>query len=253
MNVFRRHLLLTRLPCASSIIRPTRCRALLSSRLKADCQAQRFASFRPSPQSEDQQTDQKRAAEVFEPRRRVAQAGREASPAGSEDGERRDVPFSDADVARYYNQPISWKPLFVGLGMCVAAFLAAEAIDGRADEQAFQDLARSGLREGTIQDAKRTIAANTVSALTLIDDIFGTDTAVLIRWWARATRSDGDRAAVIIIATNAAVFLAWVLASRVPALSYRMGTSFVHFPGVTSSYTLLTSVFSHQVRWHSLH
>lgn len=222
MNAFMRRLLSTRLEPASSIIRSTGCRVSISSRLRPILRAQQYASFRPNPPSEDEQSQQERAAELIALRRRAAQAKREA---------------------RYYNLPISWKPLFVGLGMCVAAFLAAEAIDGRADARAFEVLQKSGWRSGTIQNAKKIIAANTVSPLTLIDHSLGTDT---VRWW--ATRSDGEHATLIIIATNAVVFLAWGLASRVPALSYRMGRSFMHFPGVTPSYTLLTSVFSHQVR-----
>ncbi|KAE9965133.1 hypothetical protein EG328_009965 [Venturia inaequalis] len=219
-----RRLLSTRLEPASSIIRSTGCRVSISSRLRPNLRAQQYASFRPNPPSEDEQSQQERAAELIALRRRAAQAKREA---------------------RYYNLPISWKPLFVGLGMCVAAFLAAEAIDGRADARAFEVLQKSGWRSGTIQNAKKIIAANTVSPLTLIDHSLGTDT---VRWW--ATRSDGEHATLIIIATNAVVFLAWGLASRVPALSYRMGRSFMHFPGVTSSYTLLTSVFSHQSVGH---
>lgn len=244
MNVFARCLLSTRLHPAPSILRSTRCRLFIPSRLISH--GQRYASFRPNPQPDDERTVQERAADLIALKRRAAQARQEANNAGSEDRQLREFQLSDPDVIQYQHPPISWKPLFVGLGMCITAFLAAEAIDGRADAQSFQILVKSGWHSGTLQEAKKAIAARSISPLTLLDQFLGTDT---VRWW--ATHSDGYHATVIVIATNAAVFLAWTLASRVPALSYRMAKFFVHFPGVTPSYTLLTSVFSHTVSQNS--
>ncbi|TID26293.1 hypothetical protein E6O75_ATG00786 [Venturia nashicola] len=227
------------------MLRSTRCKVPISSRLAPNYQAQHYASFRRSPSPEDEPTEEEHATDLSALGRRAAQAKREASQVGSDDRQLRELYTSDPDVANYYNRPISWKPLLVGLGICVTAFLAAETIDGRADAQAIDVLSKTGWRTGTIRDAKRTTAAHTTSPLTLIDRFLGTDA---VKWW--STRSDGDHAAVIIIAINAAVFLAWGLASKVPAMSYRMGRSFIHFPGVTPPYTLLTSVFSHQSFTH---
>lgn len=244
MNVFTRRFLSTRLHPTCSIIRSTRCRPAIS--LQLHFQAQRNASFKPNPPPEDERTAEERAAELTVLKRQANQARNEAHQAGSNERQLRELYSGDNEVFEPnspFNRRISLRPLFVGLGICVIAFLAAEAIDGRADAKVVGILARTGWSSGTMQDAKNIVVANTVSPLTLLDHFLGTHTD---KWW--NSRTDGTHATVIIIATNAMVFLAWNLASRVPALSSRMMWSFLHFPAVTPSYTLLTSVFSHKVR-----
>lgn len=249
MNVFTRCFLSTRLQPTCSIIRPIRC-FRPSPSFYIECQRQSYASFRAKPPPEDEQSAEQRAAELVALKRRADQAKTGAHGAGGNERQLRERYLGESGVFEpdsHFNRPISLRPLFVGLGICVTAFLVAEAIDGRADARVVEILARTGWSGGTMQDAKDIVAANTVSPLTFLDHFLGTHTD---RWW--NSRTDGTHATVIIIATNAMVFLAWGLASRVPALSSRMMWSFLHFPAVTPSYTLLTSVFSHKVRENSV-
>lgn len=209
---------------ALSKIRPARCVPGLR------CLAQRCASFTPNLRPEDERANQRRAVDLSARRRRSIER-------------QFPEPESDYEFTQRAKRPLSLKPLFVGLGICLGAFSAAEAVDGWEDTRSIEILAKRGWSTGSKQEAKEVVAANSISPFTIIDHILGTDT---VRWYAR--HSDGARATIIIIAANSVVFFAWSLASRIPALSSRMSKSFVHWPGVTPSYTLLTSVFSHQVR-----
>jgi hypothetical protein len=66
----------------------------------------------------------------------------------------------------------------------------------------------------------------------------------VLTWW--YSLDDSRSATAAIIGINTLVYLAWRVPS--PRLQMLMFRSFMHYPGQTSSYTLLTSVFSHMVR-----
>lgn len=57
--------------------------------------------------------------------------------------------------------------------------------------------------------------------------------------------SDGERVGIGLLAVNAIVFLAWQI--PLPAVQFFMVKHFMHHPLSGRSYTLLTSMFSHQV------
>lgn len=61
---------------------------------------------------------------------------------------------------------------------------------------------------------------------------------------------DGYRTAWGIVAACSVVFVAWRLGGARPGLKQWMNTHFVHRPVGGKSYTLLTSVFSHEEWWH---
>jgi hypothetical protein len=145
---------------------------------------------------------------------------------------------------------ISLRPLFFSLGVCVASFYVADLIGRRSDSHFLQTLAKSGWTSGDSHSAKLRVESmekqqtlawlQQIQAPGLVKDLY----AAGKNWWAR--QSDGQRAVVVIIALNTLPFLAW----RIPVLQVQkfMQRSFTEWPGVHPSYTLLTSVFSHEVR-----
>ncbi|RKP24686.1 hypothetical protein SYNPS1DRAFT_16820 [Syncephalis pseudoplumigaleata] len=65
----------------------------------------------------------------------------------------------------------------------------------------------------------------------------------MVKWY---NTSANDRFLAGIIGLNTAVFLAW----QIPMLAPFMVRHFMHYPGVSRSYTLLTACFSHKDLWH---
>ena len=66
----------------------------------------------------------------------------------------------------------------------------------------------------------------------------------LLKAWTRLSAM--DKLVYSIVAINTGVFLAW----RIPRLHQRMMYHFMHRPGHSPAYTLLTSAFSHHEPWH---
>lgn len=194
----------------------------------------------------DQDREKDNAAEILKHKRRVDQLRKEAVyEASSIQATQATHNFGNA------YQSISWRPLIVGVGICASAFLAAEYLDGRADSQTVAILSKAGWRSGTVAEAGLIVSEmQTKRTLRWLDQIPGTDAMKYVylsyRQW-RARQPDEIRATVILIAANAIVFLGWSLAARSPALMSKMERSFVHFPGCSAAYTVLTSVFSHKV------
>jgi hypothetical protein len=154
-------------------------------------------------------------------------------------------------------RPISLRPLFVGVGICLGAFLAAEFLDGRDDARFFAILRKAGWSGGNLIQATRFVAeTQTKETLEWLDRFPGTGVVKGVyytfqHWWINlhgGYQVDGTHAAAILIAANMVVFLGWNLAARSPRLVFQMSKSFMHFPGYTAGYTLLSSVFSHRVR-----
>lgn len=151
-------------------------------------------------------------------------------------------------------RPISLRPLLVGVGICVGAFLVAEALDAREDARFFAILRQRGWRDGNLARAKRFVAeVELEQMLNGVGQIPGTQVArdfyyTLQKWWIGLDGgSDGTRATGLLICCNAVVFLGFNLASRSPKALSLLQKYFVHFPGHSASYTLLTSVFGHRV------
>jgi hypothetical protein len=146
-------------------------------------------------------------------------------------------------------QGISLRPLFVALGVCLGSFYIADVIGRRSDARFLQTLASTGWTSGDSHSAKlrvelvekqQTLAwLQQIHAPGLVKDLY----AAGKNWWAK--QNDGQRAVVVIIALNALPFLAW----RIPVLQVQkfMHRSFTEWPGINPSYTLVTSVFSHEV------
>ncbi|KAI8057791.1 hypothetical protein BDF22DRAFT_615967 [Syncephalis plumigaleata] len=63
------------------------------------------------------------------------------------------------------------------------------------------------------------------------------------KWY---STSPNERFLAGIIGINTVVFLAWQL----PMLAPWMARHFMHYPGISRSYTLLTACFSHREIWH---
>jgi hypothetical protein len=144
---------------------------------------------------------------------------------------------------------ISLRPLFFALGICIGSFYIADAVGWRSDVRFLEILGRTGWTSGDANAAKHRVETvekqqtlawlQRIQAPSLVKQIYATGKD----WW--ATQSDSQRAVVAIIALNTLPFLAW----RIPVLGVQqfMQYSFINWPGITPSYTLLTSVFSHEV------
>jgi hypothetical protein len=144
---------------------------------------------------------------------------------------------------------ISLRPLYFAIGICVGSFCVADVLGRVKDTRFLRVLKQTGWTSGDGQAAKVLVEAaekqQTLAWLQrsgapgLVREIYGAGKD----WWAR--QNDGQRAVVIIIALNTVPFLAW----RLPATQIQrfMTRSFSEFPGVNRSYTMLTSVFSHEV------
>jgi hypothetical protein len=144
---------------------------------------------------------------------------------------------------------ISLRPLYFAIGFSVGAFFVADRLDQASDEDLTRILRQTGWRNGdSAQSAflqvQRAKLDRALAWVRLHAPILNTQLSTsALRWW--YARNDAESAAIIIIATNLVVFLAWQ--SKSPHVVNMMTRSFLHWPGRTASYTLLTSVFSHQV------
>jgi hypothetical protein len=163
--------------------------------------------------------------------------------------------FEPEDHGGLPSKKISLRPLFFALGICLGSFCIADAVGWRSDVRFLQILAQTGWTSGDANAAKRRVESverqqtlawlQRIQAPGLIRQIYATGKD----WW--ATQGDSQRAVITIIALNTLPFLAW----RIPILGVQqfMQYSFINWPGITPSYTLLTSVFSHEVSLHLAH
>jgi hypothetical protein len=153
-------------------------------------------------------------------------------------------------------RPISQRPLIVAAGICIGAFIAAEYLDGRDSAKIYATLQQpnSGWTGGDTGSALQFVAEKRMKETLQWLDQFHAPAVVKViyyqsgQWWMQLHGgNDAIHATMILIAANAAVFLAFNLASRSPRLMIRMSRSFLHYPGHSAPYTLLTAVFAHRV------
>lgn len=164
--------------------------------------------------------------------------------------------FSDALLNSLANQStqtyqnISLRPLYVAVGICVGSFIIADYLDRMADAD-FVDILKKSRSDSTsdLHSANQQVQRyNLDRSLAFLEQLHAPLVisqlgSTVLRWW--HYKDDAQSASIIIIAANLAVFLAWRTNSS--WVMRRMVNSFMHYPGRTPSYTLLTSVFSHQV------
>lgn len=157
------------------------------------------------------------------------------------------------EYEQYESNEISLRPLLFGLGACLGLFWVADTTTRRYDAL-YNELAsklrplrsQSLVALGIIEREKQ----RTLATLTNMNiPRFVLETYVYLKDW-YSEHDDAYKAALVLIALNTIPFLAWnIPAARVQLF---MARNFLTYPGVNRSYTLLTSVFSHQVSIHFL-
>ncbi|KAI9594480.1 hypothetical protein BDF19DRAFT_444960 [Syncephalis fuscata] len=157
-----------------------------------------------------------------------------------------DRPNTSIPIAR----PILFTVLLAGASFGIAGIIYEQrriSLIQRARSWLHKD--RPSLSE-VIQVQKASIIEKTRAHMERIKDIDALPEqvkriyfTVMNKWY---STSPSERFLAGIVGINAAVFLAW----QIPRLTPFMARHFMHYPGVSQPYTLLTACFSHREIWH---
>ena len=147
-------------------------------------------------------------------------------------------------------RPLSlFRPLLFTVTISIGSYLGAAYLTDQSDRQFCQE---TGKQDGIFADLvilrEQLAMIKTNKALswlrqTEMPDFF--EKAFLATMGKWLGMSDGERATIGLICVNTLVFLAWQMPSQ--KVQWFMRRAFLHSPLSGRSYTLLTSIFSHQV------
>jgi rhomboid-like protein len=168
-----------------------------------------------------------------------------------------DVPKADENDSDPYEpirtreKPALLRPLIFTLGIGIGTFAGAAYLTQRESQELAQTATMTGASTGKLRHERIMRELKHANAtFTWLQEIgcpafIPTIYAWLGDHWLNS--SDGERAAMGVVAINTIVFLAWQI--PLPAVRFFMVKHFMHHPLSGRSYTLLTSVFSHMVSY----
>jgi rhomboid-like protein len=168
-----------------------------------------------------------------------------------------DVPKADEtdsdpyEPVRTREEPALLRPVIFTLGVGICTFAGAAYLTQRESQELAQTPTITGALVGDLRHERIMRQLKHANAtFTWLQEIgcpafIPRSYAWLGDRWLNS--SDGERAAIGLVAVNTLVFLAWQI--PLPAARFFMVKHFMHHPLSGRSYTLLTSVFSHMVSY----